>query len=246
MSLIRLGLVGYGRMGAAIAAAAQAEDNVVVTCAVQPRSKQIEPVPGLRFVQKIEDVFASDDVDVVLDFTHQTLFQDVLAIACRYGKPFVSGTTGLKPEDKVLFDEASQSMPFLHTTNTSVSMGIFRHNVRETARLVTGRGYDVHIHEIHHNQKKDAPSGTALTLAEDVVTGSQGTIKPEITAERGGTIPGYHQVTFYGRDEVIKLSHNVQSRLVFANGAVAAAKWIAAGRPRGLYTMDHVLGLDKK
>jgi 4-hydroxy-tetrahydrodipicolinate reductase len=174
------------------------------------------------------------------------------------GKPILIGTTGLGEDHQRLIDEAAAKVAVIHAPNTSLGVALLRHLVTEAATRL-GPDWDIEIVEMHHRQKRDAPSGTALLLggaaAEgrgaahealarfDRMAGGQrepGTIGYAFL--RGGTVAGEHQVIFAGEGERIELGHRAESRTIFARGALTAALWLA-GRPARRYTMADVLGL---
>lgn len=196
--------------------------------------------------------------DVVIDFTismgTQTLLEHVLANP----KPLVIGTTGLDEHQQNLLKEAATLMPILYSTNMSLGVAVLNRLVELASKSLSD--FDIEIVEQHHRYKKDAPSGTALTLGEhaargrglnldDVrVSGRNGLIgertKNEIAimALRGGDIVGRHTVGFYNDGEFIEMNHTATSRDTFAKGAIKAAKWITK-QPNGLYTISDCLGL---
>lgn len=196
--------------------------------------------------------------DVVIDFTismgTQTLLEHVLANP----KPLVIGTTGLDEHQQNLLKEAATLMPILYSTNMSLGVAVLNRLVELASKSLSD--FDIEIVEQHHRYKKDAPSGTALTLGEhaargrglnldDVrVSGRNGLIgertKDEIAimALRGGDIVGRHTVGFYNDGEFIEMNHTATSRDTFAKGAIKAAKWITK-QPNGLYTISDCLGL---
>ncbi len=196
--------------------------------------------------------------DVVIDFTIAMGTQALLENALLHPKPLVIGTTGLDEHQQNLLKEAATLMPILYSTNMSLGVAVLNRLVELASKSLSD--FDIEIVEQHHRYKKDAPSGTALTLGEhaargrglsldDVrVSGRNGLIgertKDEIAimALRGGDIVGRHTVGFYNDGEFIEMNHTATSRDTFAKGAIKAAKWITK-QPNGLYTISDCLGL---
>ncbi|MDY0263651.1 MAG: 4-hydroxy-tetrahydrodipicolinate reductase [Sulfurospirillum cavolei] len=196
--------------------------------------------------------------DVVIDFTIATGTETLLENALKSPTPLVIGTTGLNEHQHNLLKEAANHMPILYSTNMSLGVAVLNRLVELASKSLSD--FDIEIVEQHHRHKKDAPSGTALTLGEhaararglvldDVrVSGRNGLIgersKNEIAimALRGGDIVGRHTVGFYNDGEFIEMNHTATSRDTFAKGAIKAAKWIVH-QPNGLYTISDCLGL---
>lgn len=212
-----------------------------------------------------KDAVVTDDVptllqksDVVIDFTIAIGTETLLENALKHPIPLVIGTTGLNEHQQNLLKEAANNMPILYSTNMSLGVAVLNHLVELASKSL--RDFDIEIVEQHHRFKKDAPSGTALTLGEhaargrglnldDVrISGRNGLIgertKDEIAimALRGGDIVGRHTVGFYNDGEFIEMNHTATSRDTFAKGAIKAAKWII-NQPNGLYTINDCLGL---
>ncbi|MDR1614713.1 MAG: 4-hydroxy-tetrahydrodipicolinate reductase [Campylobacteraceae bacterium] len=204
----------------------------------------------------LEELFALGDV--VIDFTAPSGTEALLRHALKNPKPLVIGTTGLNGDQLALLKQAAQSMPILYSTNMSLGVAVLNRLVELASNKL--RDFDIEIVEQHHRFKKDAPSGTALTLGEHAarargleldkvrVSGRDGIIgqrsKDEIAvmALRGGDIVGRHTVGFYNDGEFIELNHTATSRDTFAKGAIHAAKWII-NQPNGQYTISDCLGL---
>lgn len=196
--------------------------------------------------------------DVVIDFTIAMGTQTLLENALQNPTPLVIGTTGLDEHQFNLLKEAATLMPILYSTNMSLGVAVLNRLVELASKSLSD--FDIEIVEQHHRYKKDAPSGTALTLGEhaargrglnldDVrVSGRNGLIgersKDEIAimALRGGDIVGRHTVGFYNDGEFIEMNHTATSRDTFAKGAIKAAKWITK-QSNGLYTISDCLGL---
>jgi 4-hydroxy-tetrahydrodipicolinate reductase len=210
-------------------------------------------------VSVIETLPPRGAADVWIDFTTASATEAVTAAAAAAGAGLVIGTTGLGQEARAAMKAAATQVPVVYATNYSVGVNVLRAIVAEAARAL-GPAYDVEIVEAHHRGKHDAPSGTALTLAEAVAeaTGRQlataaryerhGNIGPRPSGEiglqtvRGGDVVGDHTVHFLGTGDRLEITHRATTRDTFAVGAVRAALWLV-GRPAGMYDMRAVLGL---
>jgi 4-hydroxy-tetrahydrodipicolinate reductase len=197
--------------------------------------------------------------DVLVDFSAPTALEAHLAAARAARTPIVIGTTGLSQQHHDLIDAAAAEIAVLQTGNTSLGIGLLAALVREAAARL-GSDWDVEIVEMHHRDKADAPSGTALmlghaaaagmgtTLAEAGVTARAGLTGARASGTigmaslRGGSVVGDHNVVFATAGERIELIHRADDRAIFARGAVKAALWLAAQKP-GRYAMDQVLGV---
>jgi 4-hydroxy-tetrahydrodipicolinate reductase len=197
--------------------------------------------------------------DVWIDFTAPEAATHAAQLGQSHGIAMVIGTTGLSDAQRATIERAAEKIPVVLSSNMSVGVNLLCKLVVDAARAL-GPAFDVEIVELHHRSKKDAPSGTALMLAQalagamgrtlktDAVYGRQGQIGPRgdhelgVLAVRGGDVIGEHTTYFLGQGERIELVHRATSRETFARGAVRAALW-TAGRPAGLYDMQDVLGL---
>jgi 4-hydroxy-tetrahydrodipicolinate reductase len=197
--------------------------------------------------------------DALVDFSIPAALETNLAAARQAGTPIGVGTTGLSPHHHALIDEAAAEVAVLQTGNTSRGVTLLSTLVRDAAERLGGE-WDIELVEMHHRDKVDAPSGTALLLGEAAAAGrgeplgemsvvgragltgrrTEGTIG--FASLRGGSVAGDHQVIFAGPGERIEIGHRAESRDIFARGAVRAALWLA-GKPAGRYTMQQVLGL---
>lgn len=196
-----------------------------------------------------------ESVDVVIDFSSPAALKGELEWAERLGVPVVLATTGYSADDLELIKTCSKKIAVFKTANFSLGVNLLVKLVKEAAAAL-GENFDVEIIEKHHRLKADAPSGTALMLADgvesalgsrEIMNGREGRVGKRgneigVHAVRGGTIVGEHEVMFAGNDEIITLSHSARSKKVFAAGAVKAARWIV-GKPAGLYDMTDVLGI---
>ncbi len=235
--MTKLLLIGYGRMG-----------------------KMIEDVVSdrqdARIIGRVDPLLPAWDEaeapDAILDFSQPEGLKASVALALRYRAALVVGTTGLGEAEKRLLSEAAQSVPVICSSNYSLGVALLKKLVRQAAQAL-GEDFDVEIIESHHNRKADAPSGTALSLAEAAdanadkprVYGRDGRPGPRgreigIHAVRGGTAAGEHRVLFMGDNEIVELRHEAQSRRIFASGAVRAALALCCKAP-GLYGMESIV-----
>lgn len=196
------------------------------------------------------------EADVLVDFSTAAAVPAVIEYAVDKKLPVVICTTGLSEECLASLDEAAKVIPVFKSANMSVGINLIASLLKKYADVLYQEGFDVEIVERHHNQKIDAPSGTALMLADAVNEGvsenleyvyDRSSVREKrsrsqlgISAVRGGTIVGDHEVIFAGKDEVIEFKHSAYSKEVFAVGAVKAAKFIA-GKPAGRYDMQNVM-----
>lgn len=195
--------------------------------------------------------------DVIIDFSSPVNAREMIDYAIERGIGIVLCTTGFSKEDQELIDEASKMIPILRSANMSMGINLLLKMVKEAAKILSDSGFDMEIVEKHHNKKVDAPSGTALALADAINDGLSNQYeyvydrtnirapreKKEIgiSSVRGGTIVGEHDVIFAGSDEVIEIRHTAYSKAIFAKGAIQAAKYLP-GKKAGRYTMNDVVG----
>lgn len=200
----------------------------------------------------------SVEADVIVDFASPKAVDGLLAYSCKKQVPVVLCTTGLSKEQLAAVEKASQVTAILRSANMSLGVNLLLKLVSDAARVLAGSGFDMEIVEKHHNQKVDAPSGTALALADSMNQAMDGQYaytcdrstrrekrNPKeigISSVRGGSIVGEHDVIFAGRDEVLTLSHTAYSKAIFAKGALEAAKFLAGKKP-GMYSMTDVVDL---
>lgn len=235
-----------------------------VISAICKEDPQIEIVAGVDLYDGIKNdypVFPNISVcdvkaDVIIDFSNAKAVDDLLVYSVDKKIPVVLCTTGLSEEQMEQVKAASGQVAVLKSANMSLGINLLMQLLAQAATILAPAGFDMEIVEKHHNQKVDAPSGTALMLADAVNEAAGGGYeyvydrsgrrekRPEkeigISAVRGGTIVGDHDVIFAGTDEVITISHRAYSRNVFAKGAVEAAKFLA-GKEAGLYDMGSVI-----
>lgn len=198
--------------------------------------------------------------DAVIDFSIPAATLEYLGAAAKAGVAYVTGTTGLSPAQKRQVAQAASKIAVIHAANFSLSVNVLAWLTREAAAKL-GPAYDAELIELHHAAKRDAPSGTALRLAEAVAEGRRVDLadhlvlaregetgaRPEgaigIQTLRGGDSPGEHTVLFIGKGERLELIHRASTRDHFAKGAANAAAWLV-GRPPGLYPIEEVFGLE--
>ncbi len=235
---MKLFLSGYGKMGHVI----------------EDLAKDWEIV-GHADIDCLDNYDTAPKADVCLDFSGVGALPKVVDYARRTKTPLVSGTTGLTEPDMDLLRALSEEVPVIWTANYSTGIAVFRKLLRDYAPVL--QGWDKELVEMHHNQKVDAPSGTAKLLLSEldpdgtaaVVHGREGICgkrKPEeigVFSLRGGTVAGEHTVYFFGEDETLQITHSASSRKVFAAGALRAAEAIV-GREPAFYTLEQLLFRD--
>jgi 4-hydroxy-tetrahydrodipicolinate reductase len=177
---------------------------------------------------------------VAIDFSTADAIEEICRLALQYNRPLVIGTTGHSAAQKSEIEAAARSIAIVFASNFSVGVNALFWLTGRAAKLL-GENFRPEIVETHHRHKKDAPSGTAKTLAEILKTAKSGADVP-VRSIREGEVVGEHIVTFSGPGERLELVHKAESRETFASGAVAAAKWVI-DKPSGLYSMQDVLGL---
>lgn len=240
-----------GRLGRVITEIAEKEPEMEIVAGVDAYTGTPNTYPVF---EKIEDCDVK--ADVIIDFSNAAAADTLLDYAVAHKLSLVLCTTGLSEEQLAHVEEAAKETAVLRSANMSMGINLLLKLLRDASRVLAPAGFDIEIVERHHNQKLDAPSGTALALADAVNDSldnayhyvydrSQVRQKREekeigISAVRGGTIVGDHEVIYAGTDEVIEFKHTAYSRAVFARGAVEAAKFLA-GKPAGRYDMADVI-----
>jgi len=238
-----------GKMGANILELLKEDGEAVAVCGVDPRANGETVIPTFSSFDEVDKT-----PDVIVDFSSPTALAGELAYAKAHGVPLVLASTGYNDEQLKSIDEAAKSVAIFRTANFSLGVNLLCELVKKAAETL-GEKFDIEIVEKHHNQKVDAPSGTALMLAESAnsafngekpyQSGRSGLIGKRgneigIHAVRGGTIVGEHEVLFCGEDEIVTISHSARSKKVFAAGAIKAAKWLV-GKGAGRYDMSDML-----
>ena len=227
---MRLALIGYGRMGRAIAALATTRGHEVALVVDEADN----PAGGALVRERLSGL------DAAIEFTTPASAPANLLRLAEAGVPTVCGTTGWDAElPRVAAVVQERAGALVHATNFSVGVHLFLRTAREMARRFAGHpAFDAYVLEEHHRQKLDAPSGTALTL-QRVVGGADPARAFPITSVRAGAIPGIHTLTYDGPHDTVTLTHTARSREGFAAGALLAAEWLP-GR-RGVFTFEDVL-----
>jgi 4-hydroxy-tetrahydrodipicolinate reductase len=248
-----------GRMGQAVLRLAFDEPRVAVVAAIvkagSVRTGKRVFGEGATELAYSTDLHASLAPAVLIDFSFEDAFDAALALALARRIAFVSGTTGLSPRQQAALHEAATAIPVLWSANFGIGVAVLERLVRDAARALSD--WDCEIAEAHHRHKKDAPSGTALTLGRAVAEArgiefervaqqpERGAAREASTigfaSVRAGDIVGEHTVLFAGEGERVELTHRATDRTIFARGALRAAAWIA-NQPAGLYTLGDVIG----
>jgi 4-hydroxy-tetrahydrodipicolinate reductase len=250
-----------GRMGSRIAALSQEYESVKLTAVFEQKGhKDIGKDMGSSGIVLLDSIEkALEMADVVIDFTHTSSTLEHLKIASSKGKAMVVGTTGFTQEQLGEVGALTRNIPCVMASNMSLGVNLLLKILQDVAKVL-GDDYDIEIIEAHHRMKKDAPSGTAIKMAQVIadavhrkldevaVYARKGMIgertKKEIGIQtiRAGDIVGEHTVLFGGLGERIEITHRASSRDTFARGALRAALWVH-NKPAGLYDMQDVLGL---
>lgn len=242
-----------GKMGRMITEIVKNEEDAVIAAGVD----KFTGIPNDYPV--FEEIAQCDvDVNVVIDFSNAGAVDELLDYCVKKSLPVVLCTTGLSDEQLKKVDECSEKIAVLKSANMSMGINLLLKLLKDAAKVLAPAGYDIELVEKHHNQKLDAPSGTALALADSIneamgneyeyvydrsqVRKKRDAKEIGISAVRAGTIVGEHEVIFAGTDEVIEFKHTAYSRSVFAKGAVEAGKFLA-GQPAGMYDMGDVIQL---
>ena len=240
-----------GKMGKTISEIVAEDEEAVIVAGVDLSDGPLDyPV-----YKKISDV--KEEADVVIDFSTPKLLDEILSFAIEKQIPTVLCTTGYSAEQIEQINQTANQTALLRSANMSLGINIMIKVIETVAKTLADTGFDIEIVEKHHNQKIDAPSGTALALADainkeldndydykyDRSTLREKRPKKEIgiSAVRGGTIVGEHEIIFAGTDEVIEFKHTAYSKAIFGKGAVEAAKFLK-GKQTGLYDMKDVMG----
>lgn len=241
-----------GRMGRAVTEAINNNDKLSVVAGIDVNASSLGATCAFPVYQAISDF--PDKADVIIDFSHHSALPALCDYAIATSTPLVICTTGHSDDDLALMRSTSENVPVFFSRNMSIGINLLIEMCRRAAKTL-GVEFDVEIIEKHHNQKLDAPSGTALMIAEAVAEQRENTEfvydrhnvrqkrQPSeigIHAVRGGTIVGEHEVLFAGNNELISLTHTATSRDVFATGALKAAEFIVT-QSRGLFNMSDVI-----
>ena len=240
-----------GRMGHVIVDLCKEDQEIQVVAGVDAFGENTYDFPVFKSLSE-----CNVDADVIVDFSNASAVDGLLDYCVAKAIPVVLCSTGLSAEQLDKVKEASAKVAVLKSANMSVGINALIKVLKEVSPLFAAAGFDIEIVEKHHNQKLDAPSGTAIALADSIneslnneyeYVNDRSTRREKrpvkeigISAVRGGTIVGDHDVIFAGHDEVVTLSHRAYSRAIFGKGAIQAAKFLA-GKSAGMYDMSDVL-----
>lgn len=238
-----------GKMGKTIQSVVAGRENCEIVAGVDLNT-QSDNFPIYDSIDKVQE-----QADVVIDFTNPMLIDGLLDYSKKTSTPLVIGTTGFNDNQKKQIEKASEESAVFFTYNMSLGINLLA-NLAKKAADILGKDFDIEIVEKHHNQKIDAPSGTALMLADAICEEFDEPLKYEydrhskrekrskneigMHSVRGGTIVGEHEIIFAGRDEIITLSHSARSKEIFAVGAVNAAEFIK-DKSCGMYSMKDLI-----
>lgn len=239
---------GYGLMGKKVAQAVRNDENMILAGIVSPVFDEEIKEKTFNHLKECDI-----EVDAIIDFSHPNNLEDLLVYALEHHCPLVIATTGYSADQLLKIEEASKQIPIFQSYNTSFGVQMLTKIVKMVAKELFDNGFDIEILEKHHNQKIDAPSGTAKLLydvmSEDIDSTpiydrSEIHHKREkneigIQSMRAGTIFGEHTVMFAGKDEIVEVKHTALSKEVFAQGAIAALKAIY-NKENGLFTLKNL------
>ena len=246
--MLRVIISGYsGSMGKVLTKCANEDSELEIVCGASKDDLDV-PFKTYHKMSEVEEL-----ADVIIDFSHHSTIEDTLSYAIKTKTPIVIATTGFNDEELTKIKKASNIIPIFHSSNMSLGVNVLVKLVKEAAKSLNG--FDIEIIEKHHNKKLDAPSGTAVMIANGVkevlpdseyIYGRHGRSDKRssneigIHAIRGGTIGGEHTTIFAGHDEVVEIKHSAQSKDIFAKGAIAAAKFLVK-QEAGYYNMNNML-----
>ncbi len=241
-----------GKMGQTITSLIAADDEIEIAAGVDARDEGKNSYPVFESIEA-----CTVEADVVIDFSVASAVDGLLDYCAAHKVPCVLCTTGLSEAQLAKVKTTAEKTAVLKSANMSLGINMLLKLLKEAAQILSPAGFDIEIVEKHHNQKVDAPSGTALALADSIneqmgrefayvydrsqVREKRAAKEIGISAVRGGTIVGDHDVIFAGADEVVTFSHRAYSKAVFGKGAIQAAKFLK-GKPAGMYDMADVIG----
>lgn len=241
-----------GAMGQTVTSIVEKDEDAVIVAGVDITGEKKNDYPVYKALEECRE-----EADVIIDFASAKAVDHLLEYCGEKRMPVVLCTTGLSEEQIKKVGETAEKTAVLRSANMSLGVNLLLKLVKEAAKTLASADFDIEIVEKHHNQKVDAPSGTALALADSINEALGNTYhykydrysqrekrdKKEIGIQsvRGGTIVGDHDVIFAGQDEVVTFSHTAYSKGIFAKGAVSAAKFLK-GKGPGLYNMSDVIG----
>ena len=240
-----------GRMGQVITGLVKEDTEIEIVAGIDTYTGLANTYPVFETIEKC-DV----EADVVIDFSNAAAVDRLLDYCANKRLPIVLCTTGLSEEQLAKVEETAKETAVLRSANMSLGINLLLKLLQDATKVLAPAGFDIELVEKHHNQKLDAPSGTALALADSInasmdnaytyvydrsqVRQKRDAKEIGISAVRGGTIVGDHEVIYAGPDEVIEFKHTAYSKAVFGKGAVEAAKFLA-GKPAGRYDMSDVI-----
>lgn len=239
-------------MGQAIVRAAETDTECRILAGIDVNADAVAPACKFPVYQTIFDV--PEKADVIVDFSHHTALPTLAKYSVETGTPIVVATTGHTDEEKAIMTDASSKVAVFSSGNMSIGINLLIELCKNAAATL-GESFDVEIIEKHHNQKLDAPSGTAIMIADAIkgeraeteyvydrhsVRKARDKAEIGIHSVRGGTIVGEHEVIFAGTNETVSITHQAASREIFANGALRAAKYLA-NKSAGLYDMSDLI-----
>mgnify|MGYP000859868472 FL=1 len=240
-----------GRMGQMLSTLIEADEEMTVVAGIEPSGEAKNDYPVYKSFDELKD-----EADVIIDFSTASAMDGLLTYCEKTHTPLVLCSTGLSEAQLDRVEKLAHESAVLISANMSLGINVLLKLLKNVTKTLYGNGFDIEIAEKHHNQKLDAPSGTALALA-DVMKDELDDISYNlnrtevrkkrdrneigISSVRGGTIVGEHDVIFAGTDEVIEIRHTAYSRAVFAKGAMSAAKFLK-GKKAGKYDMSDVIG----
>ncbi len=240
-----------GRMGRVITDICNNDDGIEIVAGIDVSGQVF---PGYPVYQKLSEV--KEEADVLVDFSAPDQLEELVKDAIAKNLPLVLCSTGYSAEQIAFINESSKKLAIFRSGNMSLGINVLEKLVKACAEVLAAEGFDMEIVESHHKMKKDAPSGTALMLADALNSAlpekyeyvydrtGRREARPQkeigISAVRGGSIVGDHQVIFAGQDEVVEIRHTAYSRAIFGKGAVVAAKFLA-GKSAGMYNMHDVI-----
>ena len=243
-----------GAMGRNVINCAKAMQDAMIVAGVDREDHFDDPAISFPVYASFDDV--KEEFDVIIDFSVAPAIDGLLDYVEKSGKALVQCTTGLSEAQIARVQKLSEKSPILRSANMSIGVNLLLELVKVAAQKLYEKGFDIEIVEQHHHRKMDAPSGTALALADAVNEALDHKLnyvydrsqrkasRPHeelgISAVRGGTLPGVHDIIFAGEDEVITFNHTAYSRAIFANGALNAALFLN-GKKAGMYSMQDVL-----
>ena len=242
-----------GKMGRMITGIVNSDENAEIVAGVDAYTGVPNEYPVFANISEC-DV----EADAIIDFSNAGAVDGLLDYCVEKNVPVVLCTTGLSEEQLQKVEETSKKVAILKSANMSLGVNMLLKLLKDATKVLSPAGFDIEIVEKHHNQKLDAPSGTAIALADSIneelnnefeYTYDRSQVRKKrdkkeigISAVRGGTIVGEHEIIFAGEDEVIEFKHTAYSRAVFGKGAVEAGKFLA-GKEAGMYDMSDVIGL---